>query len=265
MSRIQTNFIVKILFAILLSSFLFVNSSSALELELEPSIAVRGIGQKIRVKIYVNNADSLISMGVRVSFNPSVFQVVAADKNTDFDQGWLMDVDGNPGTGNDQYTLPAVTIDNQVGNVTMIGGRSIGGTTQSLSGRVLLGWIDFNAIAIGISSLNVDLAKYHPQHPDQTFDNFVKVGGSVDEPTNIGTDLGKICVADNPCPSDFNVDGVVDEMDRSKFGEDWRRTDCNAPLLENCECDLNGDGRCDMNDWLKFSEDWGRIDCPTCE
>ena len=250
---------------VLAAIFLSANPSSALELELNPPKAIREIDGKVRVKIFATNAASLISMGVRVSFNHLVLQVETAHKNTDFDYGWIMDADGDPGTENDQYTLPAVTVDNQAGSVTMIGGRLTGLTTQGLSGRILLGWIDFKAVATGTSNLSVDLAKYHPQHPDYTFDNFVNLGGIVDEPTNSGNDLGKICVANNPCPTDINVDGVADMQDWLLFGEDWGRIDCNEPLLEICECDLNSDGSCDMQDWLKFGEAWGRTDCPVCE
>jgi len=265
MDRLQIHFAGKIFLAVWAVVFCFATISSALEFELEPSTAIQEISGKVRVKIYAANAISLISMGVKISFDPAVLQVETAEKNTDFNQGWIMDADGDSGTGDDQYTLPAVEIDNTAGTVTMIGGRIIGTTTQGLNGRILLGLIDFTTIANGTSDLNVDLGRYHPQHPDKTYDNFVNLGGSIDEPTNKGSDLGKICVADNICQADLNIDGVTDMQDWLVFGDDWGRTNCDDPLLETCECDINGDGTCDMQDWLKFGEDWGRTDCPTCE
>lgn len=265
MEKIQKNYALRSVIAFIVAGLLFATSSNALELELTPSKAIRENGDKVRVKIFANNATALISMGVKVSFNPAVLQVETAKKNTDFTQGWIMDADGDSGTQNDQYTLPVVEIDNTAGTVIMIGGRITGTSTQGLSGKTLLGWIDFNAIALGASDLSVDLGKYHPQHPDKTYDNFVNLNGGVDEPTNAVTILGKICVTVDTCPTDLNVDGVTDMQDWLAFGEAWGRTDCNAPLLEICECDLNGDGTCDMQDWLKFGETWGRTDCPTCE
>ena len=139
--------------------------------------------------------------------------------------------------------------------------KQTGGSTQGLSGKVLLGWIVFEAKANGNSNLNVDLGKYHPEHPTEKFDNFVNLDKSVHEPTNLG-DIGVICVVDNVCYGDISGDGIVDMEDWLMFGEDWGRTDCNEPGAEPCECDLNGDGRCDMQDWLMFGEDWGRTDCP---
>jgi hypothetical protein len=66
----------------------------------------------------------------------------------------------------------------------------------------------------------------------------------------------------SPCECDLNDDGKCDMQDWLVFGQDWGRTDCNDPGVEECECDITQDGKCDMQDWLKFGEDWGRTDCP---
>ena len=64
------------------------------------------------------------------------------------------------------------------------------------------------------------------------------------------------------CECDLTTDGKCDMQDWLVFGQDWGRTDCNDPGVEECECDISQDGICDMQDWLKFGEDWGRTDCP---
>jgi hypothetical protein len=65
-----------------------------------------------------------------------------------------------------------------------------------------------------------------------------------------------------PCECDLSRDGICDMFDWFIFGQDWGRTDCNAPGAEPCECDLNHDGTCDMVDYFLFGQDWGRTDCP---
>jgi hypothetical protein len=64
------------------------------------------------------------------------------------------------------------------------------------------------------------------------------------------------------CECDLNDDGKCDMQDWLIFGQDWGRTDCNDPGVEECECDITQDGKCDMQDWLEFGQDWGRTDCP---
>jgi hypothetical protein len=95
----------------------------------------------------------------------------------------------------------------------MIGGRLTGSSTQGLSGKVLLGWIVFEAIGNGVSRLNVDLGKYHPEHSNKTFVNFAKLDQSTDEPSNVSADLGVICVLNNACYADTDGDNDVDQTD----------------------------------------------------
>jgi len=64
------------------------------------------------------------------------------------------------------------------------------------------------------------------------------------------------------CECNLNDDGKCDMQDWLVFGQDWGRTDCNDPGMEECECDITQDGKCDMQDWLVFGQDWGRVDCP---
>jgi hypothetical protein len=66
----------------------------------------------------------------------------------------------------------------------------------------------------------------------------------------------------NACECDLNDDTICDMQDWLVFGQDWGRTDCNEPGVEECECDITQDGNCDMQDWLVFGGDWGRTDCP---
>ena len=264
MKRLERIFSVEGLFVLLSAIFVFVGTASALEIVLEPASVSRKVGDKVRVGIYADGAQDLISMGVKLSFNKTVLQVDSAEKyEEDADTGWVMDGDGNPATTDDQYRTPPREIDNANGEVTMIGGNLNGESTTGLNGKVFLGWIIFDTIANGTSNLYVDLAKYHPENPTKTFNNFVKLDGTIDEPTNAGNNLGVICVADDVCHADITGDGAADMQDWLKFGENWGQTDCDE-ASEYCECDLNGDGACDMQDWLRFGEDWGRTDCPTC-
>lgn len=233
----------------------------ATTISLEPSTAQRKIGGKVRMHIYVNDADSLISMGVKVTFDASVLQVVEAAKYEDFNNGWLMDGDGNPATTGDQYTDPAVAVNNTAGTVAMFGGRLTGTTTVGLSGKVLLGWIVFSASANGNSPISVDLFKYHPDDPAETFDNFVKLNGTVDEPTNIPDQLGYLCVRDDACISDINSSGKVYYDDYALFNVAWNSHFGDANY--NPACDLDGDGQVYYSDFALFNTDWNKT-CPSC-
>jgi len=192
------------LIVFLIAAFLLVDAAQALEIQLVPAIAQRAIGGKVRVHIYADPAVELISMGIKLSFNDpdQVLQVQGASKYEDFDQGWVMDADGDPLTTGDQYKLPLVEIGDN--DVTMIGGRLMGTTTSGLSGKVLLGWIDFAAIGNGSSNLHVDLGRYNPQE-GETYDNFVNLDGTVDEPTNVPANLGAIYVKADACECDREV------------------------------------------------------------
>lgn len=237
-------------------------ATGSLAIVIEPANAQREIGGKVRVHIYADPADFLISMGVKVSFNKDVLQVSSAAKYEGFADGWVMDADGSDATTDDQYTTPAVEIDNTNGTVTMIGGRLMGSSTVGLSGKVLLGWIVFEAIANGTSNLNVDLAKYHPNDPDDTFDNFVTVGGTVDEPGNVPGDLGVICVVDNACYADIDGDSDVDMLDSLKFNN--ASPSSFGSTNYNPAADFDADGDIDMLDNLKFNQGSPRSDCPSC-
>ncbi len=252
----------------LLAVFLLAAGQALAEttISLEPANAQREVGGKVRVHIYVNDAANLLSMGVKVTFNPAVLQVVEAhkfEKDADGNIVWLMDADGDPATTDDQYNNPAVEIDNTSGTVTMIGGHLTGSSTAGLNGKILLGWIVFEAIANGTSNLHVDLAKYgHDGPSNKTFDNFVNVDKTVDEPTNVPGDLGVICVIANACEGDVNSDGVVNAGDTflfrkalpSQFGGDNY-----SPCL-----DMNGDGVINAGDTFIFRHDLPRNDCPAC-
>ncbi len=232
-----------------------------LTVSLEPATAQREVGGKVRVHIYAEGADSLISMGVKVTFDPAVLEVVEATKFENLDNGWLLDADGNPATTNDQYNTPAVEIDNANGTVVMIGGHMKGVGTAGLNGKVLLGWIVFQAKLNGTSYLSVDLGKYHPDHPSQTFDNFVKLDGTVDEPTNLPGDLGVICIMDGACEGDVNGNGSVAFDDYAKLNTAWG-ANFGDPNYDP-SCDLNGDGSINFPDFAILNNDWGRTcNCP---
>lgn len=158
------------------------------------------------MQISATGAENLVSMGVKVSFDPELLEVVDAVKHDvagDPENAWRMTFVKEDGT-TFSYNTPEVEWDNTSGTVSMIGGhlyknKQTGSSTEGLSGTVLLGWIDFRAKALGTSDLYVDLARYHPNHPSQTYDNFVKLNQTVDEPTNVQTNLGAISVSDTTC------------------------------------------------------------------
>jgi hypothetical protein len=238
-------------------------AAHALTLSVEPNKVQRAINGKARVLVYANSATALISMGFKVTFNPALLQVDPAltGKNVDFNTGWIMDGDGNPTTTNDQFTTPNIEIDNINGSVTMIGGRLIGQSTTGLPGRALLGWITFTAVGDGTAALRVDLAKYHPSHPSQTFDNFVNFDGTVDEPANKDTDLGWVYVGANACEGNINGDARVNNADLGILKLEFGRNDCNQ-AGRVCLGDLNGDGRVNNADLGLIKTEFGRNDCP---
>jgi len=199
-------------------------------------------------------------MGVKVSFAPAVVQVEAASQYEDVAGGWLRDADGDPATTGDQFANPPVEIDNVAGTVAMTGAHLAGPGSTGLNGKILLGWVDFRAVAVGSAALNIDLAKKHPNDPTDKFDNFVTAQGVVDEPTNIPGSLGSIDVA----VPDADGDGVPDSSDNCVNVPNAAQTNSDADTVgdacDNCtlidnedQYDSNGDGygnRCDgdLND-----------------
>ncbi|NWH04493.1 hypothetical protein [Desulfobacter latus] len=258
MKRLNRLFIVMVF--LLTPIFVFAGIADALDIILEPANVQREVGGKVRVHIYADNAVDLISMGVKVSFDPSVLQVQDASKYENVEEGWVMDVDGDSATTDDQYTTPPMELDNTNGTVTMIGGRLTGSSTQGLSGKVLLGWIVFEAIADGTSQLSVDLGKYHP-NPGETFVNFATLDQGADEPTNVPADLGAICVLADACEGDMNGNGLVAFDDYTLISAAWASKFGDENY--NPACDLDADGLIKFSDYTLFSADWKKTcSCP---
>lgn len=249
--------------AFLVASFICAGYSYALDLSIEPVKTQRAIGGKVRVNIYANSAVNLISFGIKLNFNPAVLQADTATTSTNkyyipaTQEGWLM-VD----TGGSQYTTPNVEVDNTTGFVRMIGGRLAGTPPTGLSGKVLLGYVVFNCVGNGLANLQVDLGKYHPNHPTQKFDNFVRLDGTVDEPTNIKTDIAWIYVDDTACKSNLNGDTKVNITDLNLLKAEFGRNDCSEPG-KSCSADINADGKVNITDLNLLKAEFGRNDCPT--
>jgi hypothetical protein len=236
---------------------LLVSPVHALDISVDPSSPKVAEQNTLQMEIYANNATSLISMGVKISFDPAILSVISATKNQDPTTGFILDKDGDPLTTSDQYHSPAVAVDNTNGTVTMFGGRMIGASTTGLSGQVLLGTIVFQALQTGSSPISVDLGKYHPSHPALIFDNFVNRDGSVDEPANLGNltmitvlsdkdldtlpdDLETDIYHTNPQLADTDGDGI-DDGEELAF---WNSMDCSGSGCAECwDCDLDGDGQ----------------------
>ena len=231
----------------------FQSSANALTVRLNPNNVDRAPGNKVKVFIWADDAVNLISMGVKVAFDPALLQVVGASK---YEEVWVLT------DGTNSYTNPAVEINNSEGFVSMIGGHFTGVGTVGLSGSVLLGWIDFqaNTGASGSSDLTVTLA--HDTSPN--FIHFVNLDGTPEEPGNIplgGAVLGSIYVGADACEGNIAGDSNVNFVDlaamKSQFG-----TDCSLlPPGQVCTCDLNGDGTCNFIDLAALKVDFGR-DCP---
>ena len=259
MKGLRKTFVIAGLVVFLSGFFVFAGIASALDIVLEPDNAQREVGGKVRVHIYADNADRLIGMGVKVSFTPGVLQVDSAFKyDEDADTGWVMQDDETPPN---EFRTPAVEIDNTNGTVTMVGGNMKGESTIGLSGKVLLGWIVFEAIANGNSDLYVELGKENPD-PVETYDNFVSLGGTVDEPTNVPGDLGIICVKVGACSGDVRGNGTVDMGDfndvRNAMGKVF--PDAEYDVL----ADINGNGTVDMGDFNIVRSQMGTSGCPSC-
>ena len=238
-----------------LSSFVFAVAAGALDLELSPSSAQREAGGKVRVHIYATDAVALISMGIKVTFDPSVLQV--DDTLTAKSDGWVMDGDGDLGTTGDQHRTPNIEIDNTAGTVTMIGGRIMGSSTVGFTGKVLLGYITFDAVANGTSNLNVSLAQ-----ASSSFDHFVQLDGTVrDSELTLGN-LGVICVVNNACTADINNNSLVDMGDfglvRASMGKIF------PDASYNVIADLNANGMVDMGDFGIVRAQMGTQGCPAC-
>jgi hypothetical protein len=250
--------------ALLVTFFAFAGVSYALDLTIEPASAQRTVGGKVRINIYANSASNLISYGIKLTFNPAVLQVESAGKyfNASTLDGWLMDADGLAGTTpSDQYTTPDPVID-PAGSVTMIGGRLTGTSTTGLSGKVLLGYVVFNAVGNGNSNLALSVAKAPP------FDNFVAPGtpptvydGDV-APVGNPTNKGIICVAVGAIPGDVNGNGAIDSGDfallRTAMGKSY------PDPSYNVKADFNGNGAVDSGDFAILRANMGKtaLTCP---
>jgi len=249
---------------------LIANSGYALDISIEPANAQREVGGKLRVHVYVIDAVDLISMGVKVSFDSPVLRVSSASKNEDFSSGWVLDADNDPGTTNDQYTTPPIEIVNDdglgQGHVTMIGGRLTGLT----GAKVLLGWIVFDIIEEGNTNLTVDVAKRHPNHPTDTFDNFVGYDSSTQVPIVYDSSIPGPLPAQravayaviNACEANLNIppDAYVNRVDVAIFSPHFGTSFMDPNY--NPAADFDGDGDVDRVDVAILSADFGRSDCP---
>lgn len=259
--------VIKSIFLIGMALLLLGGSSYALDIIINPSVAQRAANTgQVRVQIIAKYAVELISFGIRVSFDPSVLQVIEANKNTDFNTGFMMDGDGDPGTLDDHYTTPVVQINNTEGWVEMIGGRLVGPTgasTTGLSGDVLLGWIVFQGKpgVTGSSSISINIAKAAP------YDNFV--GISTTPATVYDGDItpgqrATVCIRDASEAREGDMDGSnsVDYIDYAMLSAAWGSSSGDANF--NPACDLDGDGQITYIDYAMLSADWGQpvTPCP---
>jgi len=238
--------------ALLSAIFVFSTVSYALEITIEPSDGDLQVHGQSRVYIFATSAESLISMGIEISFDPEVLEVVTSEKNDVLDNPanvWRMTIVKNDGTTLSHNT-PPVQWDNTAGTVTLIGGHSYenmqtGVSTSGLSGKVLLGWIDFRAKADGQSNISVDLARYHPLHPTKTFANFVSLNTGVDEPTNLGI-LSVVHAM-----RDSDDDGLFDTFEEDVAGTDPLMDDTDGDGITDDEEDMDFDGMSNAEEYAR--------------
>jgi hypothetical protein len=258
--------------AFLCAIFVFASVALAHEIYVVPDYVQRAEGGQFRVRVYDNGLDNHISMGFKIRFDPRILEVVAASKYEDFNDGWILDGDGDPGTTDDQYNTPPVEFENTDTNGDGIDGyvMMFGGRMSGLTGDRLLGWIDFRVIendqwVNGNTNLDIEVYKDNP-NPNETFDSFVKLvnnSGVKDEPTNIpSTSLGVVYVGDNACEGDLTLDGMVNLGDVGELKKDFRRADCHDPGVY-CPGDINNDGMVNLGDVGILKQDFRRSDCNT--
>lgn len=244
---------------------------------LNPGYAQRNLGGKVRMHIILSEATGLLSMGIKISFNPTMLQVdTDLNKTSKNKNVWrFAELLTNP-----LAYAPDIDIDNVGGTVTMIGGRLKTGISGS---NILLGWITFDCIA-GNSShttkvpINIQLAHPHnpPHPPPDSYDNFVRENGDVNDPNmninNNPTQLGTICIVDtsiNPivaCEGDITgavgggPDGRVKRNDKVIFNTAYSFSFPDANY--NPVCDFDADGKVKRSDKSIFNPNYGRTDCP---
>ena len=232
---------------VLVVGFLCIFSASAfaqLEVTINPSKAQREVGGKVWVDIFISGVtEPLLSYGIKVNFNPSVLQVVAAEKNTDI---WKFEDNGFTST------KPDVVIDNGAGEVMMIGGRLKPGVTGD---NILLGHIVFEGTNLGVSSITVGLAKPDP------YENFVDENEVLHD-DEITFPTGLICIVEDACEGDINGDGYINNIDMLYL----RRAlpSSHGDSRYNAAADLNGDGYINNIDALILRRELPRVDCPNC-
>ena len=125
MRPLTKSFLIERLAAIFAIILVCPGVSNALEIMLYPQNAQVAVGGQVRVQIYATGAENLVSMGVKVSFDPEVLEVVGAAKHDtigDPQNGWRMTVVKEDGTTL-SYNTPPVERDNTSGAVKMIGGH----------------------------------------------------------------------------------------------------------------------------------------------
>lgn len=218
--------------------------AQGMSVSLDPSYAQRLPGGKVRVHIVLSGAQDLLSMGVKVSFDPDVLQVASAEKNTSV---WrFAELEPEP-----EAYLPEVEVDNENGTVTMIGGR----LKPGVSGQVLLGWIVFDCVGGGQAQVMVGPARPAP------YDNFVSEDGTVHD-ANITFSGATVCVTDDACEGDLDGDRDVDSDDMDVFRAAFGAV-AGSPAY-NPACDLDADGDVDADDLDVLRVDFGRANCPAC-
>ena len=77
-----------------------------------------------------------------------------------------------------------------------------------------------------------------------------------------GKDWGPGTQPPDPCPGDFNIDGVVDDADFVIFVNSYNILDCADPAMpEGCPGDMNGDGFVDDADFVDFAFAYNNLVC----
>jgi len=172
------------------------------------------------------NTTSVLSCGVKLTYDDSELEVVSATKNEEI---WYM---GTPGEKK-SYMDPDTGTS---GQVIIVGGKL--DTAEPLAGvtgeRVLLGSVRFDRLESSMPfspSLSMDDGRAAP------YDNFVAIDGTVLD--NSGVVFGSITVKER---ADANADGTIDSRDiralRKIIGSE------DAP----CWCDCNDDTVVDSRD-----------------
>lgn len=228
----------------------------AQNVSLNPEYAQRNLDGRVRMHIILSEATNLLSMGIKISFDPTKLQV-----DTDYTSKNKIVWQFTDLLPDSLAYAPDIEIDNASGTVTMIGGRLQPGINDT---DVLLGWVTFDCSSTNTGNTNVTVGLANPPPYDNFVGEILTLGQ--DPPlydSDIDFEGATICIVTaDACEGDFENDQNVDMSDMLTFKNVYPSTFPNSDYTPGP--DFNADGNVDMSDMLTFKNDYPRGDCLSC-